>query len=104
MLSFTHPEIKGYKYEIKVILLWQKKCRPDPHRPTWSTSMFLQKILFDGESYRTIAYDKVLDWIFQNTNVLYEQKKETDKKSVSSVSVPGAELFSEPFLRDLELI
>lgn len=27
MLSFTHPEIKGYKYEIKVILLWQKKCR-----------------------------------------------------------------------------
>ncbi len=54
-------------------------------------SMFPEKILFDGENYRTNSYNKVLDWIFQNTKVLQEQKKEeTDKKSVSSVSVPGA--------------
>jgi hypothetical protein len=31
------------------------------------------------------------------------KKKETDKKSVSSASVPLTELFSEPFLRDLDL-
>jgi site-specific DNA recombinase len=44
-----------------------------------------------GEKYRTNSYNKVLDWIFQNTNVLQEQKKEeTDQKSVSSVSVPAA--------------
>jgi hypothetical protein len=30
--------------------------------------------------------------------------EEQDQKSVSSVSVPGAGLFSEPFLRDLDLI
>jgi hypothetical protein len=32
------------------------------------------------------------------------KKEETDLKSVSSFSVPRTELFSEPFLRDLELI
>ncbi len=35
----------------------------------------------------------------------YKRKtEEIDKKSTSSVSVPGAILFSEPFLRDLDLI
>ena len=32
------------------------------------------------------------------------QKKETDQKSVSFVCVPQGGLFSEPFLRDLDLI
>jgi hypothetical protein len=33
-----------------------------------------------------------------------EKKEETDKKSVSSVSVPPTGLFYEPFMRDLALI
>jgi hypothetical protein len=50
-----------------------------------------EKILFDGEKYRTTSYNKVLDWIFQNTNELQKKKTEgSDEKSVSSVSVPGA--------------
>ena len=54
-------------------------------------SMFPEKIHFDGENYRTDSYNKVLEWIFQNTNDLQDKKKEeTNKKSVSSVSVPGA--------------
>jgi DNA invertase Pin-like site-specific DNA recombinase/phage FluMu protein Com len=54
-------------------------------------SMFPEKILFDGENYRTNSYNKVLEWIFQNTNDLRKKKTEgADKKSVSSVSVPGA--------------
>ena len=38
--------------------------------------MFPEKILFYGEKYRTNFCDKVLDWIFQNTNDL--QKKKTE--------------------------
>jgi len=54
-------------------------------------SMFPEKIQFDGENYRTNSYNKGLEWIFQNPNDLYDKKKEeTDEKSVSSVSVPGA--------------
>ena len=54
-------------------------------------SMFPEKIQFDGENYRTNSYNKVLEYIFQETNVLKgEKKEETDEKSVSSVSVPGA--------------
>ena len=53
--------------------------------------MFPEKIFIDWETYRTTAYNKVPDWIFKNTNVLQEQKKEeTDENSVSSFSVPGA--------------
>lgn len=60
---------------------------------------------------------KVLKGIFQNTYNLQKKKtKESDYKSVSSVfmllvlrsfsegGVPGAGLFYEPFLRDLELL
>jgi site-specific DNA recombinase len=54
-------------------------------------SMFPEKIHFDGENYRTTSYNKVLDWMFQNTNELQKKKTEgSDKKSISSVSVPGA--------------
>ena len=54
-------------------------------------SMFPEKILFDGENYRTNSYNKVLDWIFQNTNELQKEKTEgSDQKSVPSVCVPGA--------------
>ena len=54
-------------------------------------SMFPEKIEFDGEKYRTNSYNKVLEWIFQYTNELQIKKTEDqDKKSLSSVSVPGA--------------
>jgi hypothetical protein len=53
--------------------------------------MFPEKIELYGEKYRTNSYFKVLDRIFQNTNDLHDKKKEeTNEKSVSSVSVPGA--------------
>jgi hypothetical protein len=42
--------------------------------------------MFDRDELTT----GISDWIFQNTTVLQEQKKETDQKSVSSFSVPGA--------------
>ena len=77
-------------------------------------SMFPEKIEFDGEKYRTNSYNKVLEWISQNTNDLQNIKTENqDQKSVSSVSilhsysgegVPLTGRFYEPFLRDLELI
>ena len=53
-------------------------------------SMFPEKIHFDGENYRTNSYNKVLEYIFQETNMLKgEKKEETVNNSVSSVSVPG---------------
>ena len=39
------------------------------------SSMFPQKIEFDGESYRTTSYNKVLDLIYQQTNELRGSKK-----------------------------
>ena len=53
--------------------------------------MFPEKIHFDGENYRT-------------NDLQIKKTEEQDQKSLSSVYVPGAGLFSEPFLRDLELI
>jgi hypothetical protein len=67
--------------------------------------LFLGKILFDGEKYRTNSFNKVLDWIFQNINELQKEKTEgSDKKPIPSASVRLTELFSEPFMRDLDLI
>jgi hypothetical protein len=44
-----------------------------------------------GENYRTNSYNKVLEYIFQENNMLKgEKKEETVNNSVSSVSVPGA--------------
>ncbi len=54
-------------------------------------SMFPEKIEFDGEEYPGNSYNKVLEWIFQNTNELQNKKTEEQvNKPVSSVSVPGA--------------
>ena len=39
------------------------------------SSMFPQKIVYDGESYRTAAVNKVLDLIYQQTNELRGSKK-----------------------------
>ena len=41
-----------------------------------------------SEKYQTNSYNKVLEWIFQNTNELQNKKTEDqDQKSLSSVSV-----------------
>ena len=52
---------------------------------------YTEKIHFDGKKYRTNSFNRVLEWIFQNTNELQNEKTEdADQISVSSVSVPGA--------------
>ena len=67
--------------------------------------MFPEKIQFDGEKYQTNSYNKVLEWIFQNTNELGKEKpEERDDNSYSSGSAPPTGRFYEPFMRDLELI
>ena len=55
------------------------------------SSMFPEKIEFDGEKYRTNSYNKVLDLIFQQTNELRGDKKEKGERFSSfSHSVPRA--------------
>ena len=53
------------------------------------SSMFPQKIEFDGEKYRTHEYNQVLDLIFQETNKLRGYgEKESEKSEAVSHSVP----------------
>ena len=53
------------------------------------SSMFPEKIEFDGEKYRTNSYNKVLDLIYQQTNELRGDKKEKGESlSTFSASVP----------------
>ena len=53
------------------------------------SSMFPQKIEFDGEKYRTKSYNQVLDLIFQETNKLRGYgEKESAKSEEDSHSVP----------------
>ena len=53
------------------------------------SSMFPQKIEFDGEKYRTQSYNQVLDLIFQETNKLRGYgEKESAKSEEDSHSVP----------------
>lgn len=37
--------------------------------------MFQGKFTFDGDNYRTNSYNRVMDWIYQNSNDLYDKKK-----------------------------
>lgn len=53
------------------------------------SSMFPEKIEFDGKTYRTNSYNKVLDLIFQQTNELRGKEKEKGERLSSfSASVP----------------
>ena len=53
------------------------------------SSMFPEKIEFDGKTYRTNSYNKVLDLIYQQTNELREvEKKNGESFSTFSASVP----------------
>src|SRR5699024_12634095 len=69
------------------------------------SSMFPEKIEFDGKTYRTNSYNKVLDLIYQQTNELRGvEKKRGESFSTFSASVPLTVLFSNQFLHDLDLI
>ncbi len=60
------------------------------------SSMFPEKIEFDGLEYRTNNYNKVLDLIFQETNKLRGYRNEkSERNSPLSDQVPRPELFSE---------
>lgn len=53
------------------------------------SSMFPEKIEFDGKTYRTNSYNKVLDLIYQQTNELRGvEKKNGESFSTFSASVP----------------
>lgn len=55
------------------------------------SSMFPEKIEFDGKTYRTNSYNKVLDLIYQQTNELRGvEKKNGESISTFSASVPRA--------------
>lgn len=55
------------------------------------SSMFPEKVVFDGKSYRTNSYNKVLDLIYQQTNELRGAKtKSGESFSTFSASVPRA--------------
>jgi hypothetical protein len=54
-------------------------------------SMIPEKIEFEGKKYRTNSYNKVLEWILQNTNVLQDNKK---KKQIKNLFLPF--LYPEP--------
>lgn len=53
------------------------------------SSMFPEKIEFDGKTYRTNSYNKVFDLIYQQTNELRGvEKKSGESFSTFSASVP----------------
>ncbi|GAB6123458.1 hypothetical protein JCM30204_46080 [Dysgonomonas termitidis] len=55
------------------------------------SSMFPEKVAFDGNSYRTNSYNMVLDLIYQQTNELRGIKtKSGESFSTFSASVPRA--------------
>ena len=54
-------------------------------------SMFFDKIEYDGKNYRTNNYNRVLDLIFQETNMLQGNKKgESEDSPTSQATVPRA--------------
>lgn len=67
---------KSAKPEVKVLLLG---------------SIFPQKIEFDGKNYRTNSYNRMLDVIYQETNILQGKKnKKSPEKAGDFGWVPGA--------------
>lgn len=79
------------QYAISLISNLEKVMREDRAETKIKllSSMFPQKIEFDGKKFRTTSYNKVLDLIFQETKQLqgYEVKKK-EKSDDFSNSVP----------------
>ncbi|EGK00077.1 hypothetical protein HMPREF9455_03601 [Dysgonomonas gadei ATCC BAA-286] len=56
------------------------------------SSMFPEKVVFDGNSYRTNSYNSVLDLIYKQTNELRGKKRKNGESfSTFSISVPRAD-------------
>ncbi len=69
------------------------------------SSIFPEKIEFDGKNYRTKSYNRLLDVIYMETNQLRDNNgTESPENSGDSVCVAPGELFSNSFLEDLDKI
>lgn len=94
-IDLLQSDTKGLKdkidYSVNIIanLSLFMKDAPVKVKCKLLSSMFPQKIEFDGEKYRTHDYNKVLDLIFQETNKLRGYgEKESEKSETVSHSVP----------------
>ena len=52
------------------------------------SSIFHEKIIFDGKNYRTKNYNKIIDLIYQNTNILQEGKNEKTGEEI--IPIPSS--------------
>ena len=52
------------------------------------SSIFHEKIIFDGKNYRTKNYNKIIDVIYQNTNILQEGKNEKTGEEI--IPIPSS--------------
>ena len=85
------PNSAKLKYSIALIDNMEAYMRDAPVEVKIKliSSMFPDKIEFDGKNYRTKSYNKVLDLIYQQTNKLRgEENKNGESFSTFSVSVP----------------
>ena len=90
LINSVDSYICGAKVEVKCKLL---------------SSMFPEKITFNGKAYRTNSYNSVLNLIYKQTNELRGIKnKNGGNFNNFSASVPSTILFSNQFLQDLDLI
>lgn len=46
-------------------------------------SIFPEKVEYDGKNYRTNSYNKMLEYIYQNSKQLQGKRKESDLKNHS---------------------
>ena len=97
LLSDTKELKEKIDYSVNIIanLGFFMKDAPVKTKCKILSSMFPQKIEFDGEKYRTQSYNQVLDLIFQETNKLrgYGENKSAKSEEVShSVPRPRIEL------------
>ena len=83
----------GYAISLIDNMKWVVEDAPTEAKLRLLSSMFPQKIVYDGESYRTAAVNKVLDLIYQQTNELRGSKKVKEGKTCALPSVvPGTGL------------
>ena len=94
-INLLQSDTKGLKekidYSVNIIanLSLFMKDAPVKVKCKLLSSMFPQKIEFDGEKYRTKSYNQVLDLIFQETNKLRGYgENENEKSEIVSLSVP----------------
>ena len=109
-LQTTHPEIAS-EWSEKNLPLKPDEVNAKSRKNVWwrcgKCGNEWKSVIseFDGKTYRTNSYNKVLDLIYQQTNELRGvEKKNGESFSTFSASVPLTVLFSNQFLHDLDLI